>query len=166
MHVRSPLSTAASAWLGGRGWRDFGDASGAPVGEGRGPPVCALPAVPALPSLAAGVHHRYEHGTAAVRGQRGETHTSSCPCPCRKLMKAALPLFQILHHIRIYGFRYHLFYPAGIKFSLNAADKTGNYIHNVVHGHNVRSDDALNLSEKNQNMWAEYFVTFSLWRLY
>lgn len=73
----STLSAAASAWLGRRGRRVVGDASGEPVGEGRGSPVCAQPAVPALSSLAAGLHHHHEHGPAAVRGQRGEACLSS-----------------------------------------------------------------------------------------
>lgn len=69
----------APAWLGWCEWRAARDASGGPIGEGRRPRVCALPAVPALASLAAGLHHNHKHGPAAVRGQRGEMCLSICP---------------------------------------------------------------------------------------
>lgn len=74
--VCPPCSSAAAAWLGQRGGGADGDASGGAVGARRGTPVCAQPAVPALPPLAAGLRHRHEHGPAAVGGQRCESSLS------------------------------------------------------------------------------------------
>lgn len=83
LHVFVDLSTAAPAWLRGRGCRNVRDASGGAVREGRGTPLCVVPAVTALPSLAAHLHHHHEHGPAAVGGERGKMCSPSCPCPPR-----------------------------------------------------------------------------------
>lgn len=73
-----PLSIAASPRLGWCGCRGGRDASGGPVGAGRGPSVGGVPAVPEVSPLAADLHHHYEHGPTAVRGQRGEASFTLC----------------------------------------------------------------------------------------
>lgn len=69
-------SAAAAAWLGQRGGGGDGDASGRAIGARGGTPVRAQPAVPALPPLAADLHHCHEHGPAAVGSQRCESSHS------------------------------------------------------------------------------------------
>lgn len=106
----STVSTAAPAWVGRRGQRAVGDASGGPVREGRRSPECVLPAVPALSSLAADLHSRHEHGPAAVGCQCGETCPSSCPRPSHNNSGCmTTSMFLLIHRLSCYNHNAFLF---------------------------------------------------------
>lgn len=90
------LSAATSSWLGRCGCRAVRDASGGPVRTSWRSPVRALPAVPTLSALAAGLHHHYEHGPAAVWGQCGE-YCRTCSSRCLAVLVQVSSKHRLVH---------------------------------------------------------------------